>query len=113
MYMARQTIWRGVLALAATLVVGSAMAQATFTLNLSSTDNNGDTSCAQREAGCTNGSVNGKFSAWASATTNTSSLLQAASITDQGSSGLASEVQMKTRDHRNTRLTTAARMNLS
>lgn len=73
----------GVLAMAA---AGSATAQSTFVLNLSS--NNTTQSCAQQVAGCTNNSVNGKFSAWSTSADSPTSLLVGATITDQDGSGI-------------------------
>lgn len=77
---------RGAVGLAALLVAGAASAQSTFTLNLSSSDT--ALSCAQNSAGCTNNTVNGKFSAWATTTDDPTTLLQTATISDQGGSGI-------------------------
>lgn len=78
---------RGTVGLAALLVAGAASAQSTFTLNLGSVS--GVASCAETVAGCSNGGVTGRFSAWATSGENDpTTLLQTATITDQNGTGI-------------------------
>lgn len=85
--MNRQVDWLGVVGLVCTMgFAGSALAQSTWDLSTSTCDPTG--SGTSTTAGCTVGGISATVEGWSTSTTSSDSLLQRATLTDQGSSGI-------------------------